>query len=381
MSTYQYQQESEVRVHSSTQGFTIIKNGIFRDRDLSLKAKALLCTMLSLPPDWDLSIKGLYKIINPVGEDGKTRTVTGQGRDGIRSMLNELESRGYLIRSQVRNESGVYERMVYHVFDVRQNTRSQPMTGSPTPVEPTSGEPPSADAAPNKGLSPSKENLPSIHPKEAPTEGEASANETGEGKTDGEEDGLRGAFMRLCDRSLKSVWGNEIDMTFEAYRKRIEEGNAPEEIARAYEHYAKRYFADDSHTNTKYALRLYVWLQRADGFERDKAMMARDAASAGAACAASVPQPAREPSDESIRSWLVQNDPAYAEAQAEHASAGDELARYPLDHGGFTDEVVAFVADAENPLNQRIRKAQKTMDEIFLARKDEATAALDKKAA
>ena len=52
-------------------GYTVLQNHILRS-DMSLKAKGLLCVMLSLPEDWDYTIAGLA-------------SVCGTGRDAIRS--------------------------------------------------------------------------------------------------------------------------------------------------------------------------------------------------------------------------------------------------------------------------------------------------------
>lgn len=46
--------------------FTVVTNTILRDKTLSMSAKGLLSTMLSLPPEWDYSFNG--KVINYVME-------------------------------------------------------------------------------------------------------------------------------------------------------------------------------------------------------------------------------------------------------------------------------------------------------------------------
>ena len=40
-------------------GYTVMSNHHLRNKDLSLKAKGLLSQMLSLPEDWDFTLKGL----------------------------------------------------------------------------------------------------------------------------------------------------------------------------------------------------------------------------------------------------------------------------------------------------------------------------------
>ena len=43
-------------------GYTVMSNHHLRNKDLSLKAKGLLSQMLSLPEDWDYTLKGLALI-------------------------------------------------------------------------------------------------------------------------------------------------------------------------------------------------------------------------------------------------------------------------------------------------------------------------------
>lgn len=86
------------------QNFTVISNDIFRDTRISFKAKGLLTTMLSCPPNWNYTIEGLSKI----SKDGKA---------SIRSALAELEEYGYLERRQLRNEKGIFTDVEYIVYE------------------------------------------------------------------------------------------------------------------------------------------------------------------------------------------------------------------------------------------------------------------------
>lgn len=70
------------RVEKS-KNFTIMSNYHFREKKMSLKAKGLLSWMLSLPDNWDYSIKGMCKCHK-------------DGEDAITSALKELQSFGYL---------------------------------------------------------------------------------------------------------------------------------------------------------------------------------------------------------------------------------------------------------------------------------------------
>lgn len=86
------------------QNFTVISNDIFKDIRLSFKAKGLLTTMLSCPPNWNYTVEGLSKI----SKDGKA---------SIRSALAELEECGYLERKQQRNTKGVFTDLEYVVYE------------------------------------------------------------------------------------------------------------------------------------------------------------------------------------------------------------------------------------------------------------------------
>lgn len=74
----------------------------FRDKDLSLKAIGLLSIVLSLPEDWDYSVKDLV-------------TLSSDGYDSVSTALRELEAAGYLTRKRVRDSQGKYGKMTYMV--------------------------------------------------------------------------------------------------------------------------------------------------------------------------------------------------------------------------------------------------------------------------
>ena len=91
-----------IRVNKN-KDYTTMSNYHFRDKELSLRAKGLLSQMLSLPEDWDYSIEGLA-------------TLNKEGVKAIRSTLQELEDRGYLIRTRVNDEKGHFA-YVYDIFE------------------------------------------------------------------------------------------------------------------------------------------------------------------------------------------------------------------------------------------------------------------------
>lgn len=85
------------------ENYTCISNDVFRS-DLSLKARGMLCTMLSLPDDWEFSENGLQAIL----KDGQT---------SVRSAIKELEAAGFLSRTRERDESGRMGRCIWTVSD------------------------------------------------------------------------------------------------------------------------------------------------------------------------------------------------------------------------------------------------------------------------
>lgn len=84
--------------------YTIIDNNIFKNKTLSLKAKGMICTMLSLPDGWEFSEEGLTKLSN-------------DGISSIRSTLKELMEFGYLVRERNRDEKGILRDTTYTIFE------------------------------------------------------------------------------------------------------------------------------------------------------------------------------------------------------------------------------------------------------------------------
>lgn len=73
--------------------FTVMSNHHLQNPNLSLKAMGLMSKILSLPEDWNYSVKGLAAYCK-------------DGYESVRTALLELESEGYLIRRTIRGERG-----------------------------------------------------------------------------------------------------------------------------------------------------------------------------------------------------------------------------------------------------------------------------------
>ena len=97
--------------------YTIIDNNIFKNQKLSLKGKGMICTMLSLPDNWNFSEEGLTQLSN-------------DSRTGIRSTLKELMEYGYLTRERNRDEKGKLRETIYTIYE-------DPMYQNPTLEKPT----------------------------------------------------------------------------------------------------------------------------------------------------------------------------------------------------------------------------------------------------
>ncbi len=93
-----------------TKDYTTMSNYHFREKDMSLKAKGLLSLILSLPEDWDYTLDGLA-------------TLCRDGKDSVRTALNELEEFGYMETARVRDEKG---RLRGTEYVVREKPTSNP---------------------------------------------------------------------------------------------------------------------------------------------------------------------------------------------------------------------------------------------------------------
>lgn len=116
--------------------FTTMSNHHLRNKSLSLKAVGLMSKILSLPDEWDYSLKGLAKL-------------NTDGIDGVRSAVKELEDAGYIIRRQLRDKGGKMSHSEYLVFEIPELAKpaseipssEKPMSVKPSTDAPLSGNP------------------------------------------------------------------------------------------------------------------------------------------------------------------------------------------------------------------------------------------------
>ena len=107
--------------------YTMVDNGYLNDLRLTARELGLLTKVLSLPDDWEFSVRGLERILK-------------DGQDGIRSALRVLEETGYLVRSRARNEHGKMGKITYTFYE-RSLCPSNPDKESPDTEEPNMEKP------------------------------------------------------------------------------------------------------------------------------------------------------------------------------------------------------------------------------------------------
>ena len=123
-----------------TKNYTVMSNYHLKDRELSLKAKGLLSMILSLPDEWNYTLRGLAAI-------------SKEGVDAIGSAVRELEKAGYIIRRQLRGEKGRISDTEYTIYeqphktaqdkpsdklsDVEVSNLNEPHTENPDMVKPS----------------------------------------------------------------------------------------------------------------------------------------------------------------------------------------------------------------------------------------------------
>ena len=117
-----------------TSSYTVMSNHHLRNPDLTLKAKGLLSLMLSLPENWDYTLKGLSCICR-------------ENVDAIRTAVWELEKAGYIPRRQGRDEKGKMTAIEYTIYEFPQPPKPKipvsenPISDNPTTEIPVSENP------------------------------------------------------------------------------------------------------------------------------------------------------------------------------------------------------------------------------------------------
>ena len=88
---------------NKNKNYTVMSNYHLRDKKLSFKAKGLLSYMLSLPDNWDYSLRGLC-------------LVSKDNEASIRTALKELKTLKYLEVTKERDEKGRFV-FLYNIYE------------------------------------------------------------------------------------------------------------------------------------------------------------------------------------------------------------------------------------------------------------------------
>lgn len=117
-------------LHKETD-YTVIDNGIFKDSDLSLSERGFLCTILSLPEDWEFSVSGIESLIP-------------EGRDYVYVIINRLIEHGYCKREQNKDsKTGKFTNYDYTFYETKNGLgcASAPFTALPDTASPDTESP------------------------------------------------------------------------------------------------------------------------------------------------------------------------------------------------------------------------------------------------
>lgn len=93
-----------LRNMTNSTNYMVVSKIYLQDERLSLKARGLLSTLMSLPDKWEYTHSGMAKILP-------------DGREAIRSAMEELIERGYVRKEQGRNGNGTFGNIVLEIHE------------------------------------------------------------------------------------------------------------------------------------------------------------------------------------------------------------------------------------------------------------------------
>ncbi len=108
--------------------YTVMNNTCLQDPNMSMKAKGLYAYLMSLPEDWVLHQTELKRHFK-------------DGRDSIRTAINELIQNGYVTKVDTRNDLGQIVDCTYTVYEEPINSTENPDTEKPITENPISVNP------------------------------------------------------------------------------------------------------------------------------------------------------------------------------------------------------------------------------------------------
>ncbi len=103
--------------HNKDNPYAVISKQLIHDKRLSLVAVGLMTKFLSMPSDWDFNMAYFIKI-------------SKEGKDAIKTAVDELVEFGYLEKKRTRKKDGTFEGWSYLILE------KSPKAGFPTSVNP-----------------------------------------------------------------------------------------------------------------------------------------------------------------------------------------------------------------------------------------------------
>ena len=104
MNEKQSEKVNIIRTIKTENPFAQIDKRLINDTSISWKTKGILIYLLSKPNNWTAQVKDIIKHAT-------------DGRDAVRSAINEAVKAGYIRRVQYKNSKGQYAGIEYQVFE------------------------------------------------------------------------------------------------------------------------------------------------------------------------------------------------------------------------------------------------------------------------
>lgn len=123
-----HKQETIHKAKGLEREFVILRNKDVQRKDLSYDAIGMLTHLLSLPDDWTIYVKSLQR--------------EKYGRDKVRKIITELETKGYISVEQGHDEQGRFTGNHYEVYAIPEyNPNFTPLPENPLTAKPSTVNP------------------------------------------------------------------------------------------------------------------------------------------------------------------------------------------------------------------------------------------------
>ena len=131
-----------------SESYTIIDNYVLQNVNLSWEARGFLAYLLSLPNDWNFTVRGLVK-------------QTGTSKGVILRLMNELKAEGYIKLERKKDKDGRFTQSTWHIYEVPYENHIIQTRNTAETEHGKNGTPQSRDTAkPESGITERGENGP-----------------------------------------------------------------------------------------------------------------------------------------------------------------------------------------------------------------------------